>query len=98
MPARFAVARVDGCKSGSEVASREIEFDWRTPDAPPEFAEPQLPKRGVVLTGIATDTGAMWFHYDGFSLRTFAANEDKGLWSIAVSRQDIHEERDDVAW
>ena len=97
-PVRFVVAQLDGCRSISEVASTEIEFDWRTPNSPPGSTNRRLPKRGVVLAGMRTPLGGTWFHYDGFSLRTFAAHEANGAWSITVSRLAVHAEREDVAW
>jgi hypothetical protein len=95
---RFILAAWKGCQGLTELSSGTIEFDWKTPPAPPTYSEHVLAKRGVVLTGIKTPDGATFFHYDGFALRTFSGKQTADGWSVSSMKFDLHSARVDVAW
>jgi hypothetical protein len=95
---QFALATLTSCDQLVKVASRDVEFDWKTPQAPRGYEMPSLPRRGVVLAGMEAPSGARFFHYDGFSLRMFLATHSDGGWTISSTRTTIHEVREDVAW
>jgi len=69
------VGRFATCNTLEVLAEAEVEFDWQTPLAPEDYAEPNLPRLGVKVTAAAVRPGVVAvFHYDGFTLRHFEAN------------------------
>jgi len=77
--------RIVDCNSFETLAIGEVEFEWRTPRAPEEFTESNLPHLGVQLESRATGPASLaTFHFDGFTLRRF----DLDLVKAAISQHN----------
>jgi hypothetical protein len=94
------LGRLRDCGQDIEiVARRDVEFDWRTPPAPPYQTDPTLRRTdGIDLFMEALETGGARFtSYDGFTLRTIVAEEGSS-WSMREETHQVHAKREDVAW
>jgi hypothetical protein len=77
---------LDSCNSLQVLAIGDIEFDWRTPSAPEEFTDPNLPHLGIKLQAFEVSPGVIRaIHYDGFTLRQLDIN----LESRTVFQQNV---------
>lgn len=64
--------QIRSCSTFEILAVGEVEFNWRTPDAPADFTEPTLPHLGVRMKALRGGPDLVSaFHFDGFTLRRF---------------------------
>jgi hypothetical protein len=92
---------ISGCEDPSFLGETEVDFEFRTPRAPKNYAEPFLSKRlgaKLVTSWDETTQTLTCVHYDGFAIRRLRAVHVDTGWKLDFDKISVHEDRDDFAW
>jgi hypothetical protein len=90
---------VNVCDGVTLLAEMPVDFNYQTPRAPKDYANPREPKRNGVKLITYWDPGLSKLrcvHYDWFVVRVFEAAADRDTWRIIAAQHRIHAEREDV--